>query len=127
MKQIVALGFLCLGLAAPGCTQRMVEPAASIGMTGEASLAQVTAAIQAAGVETAWRMTVVRPGLIEASREWGGGKHNMVIEITYDAKRYNIKYKSSKNLGYDGQTIHRSYDTHVKLLDNAIKSRTWRL
>ena len=127
MKQIVAFGVLCLGLAAAGCAQPMVQPSSSIGMSGQASLDQVTAAIQAAGVETQWRMTVVRPGLIEASREWGGGKHNMVVEVAYDNKRYNIKYKSSKNLAYDGQTIHRTYDTHVKLLDNAIKSRTWRL
>lgn len=127
MRHMAAFGLLYICLAATGCMQGVPEPKASIGMTGQANLAQVTTAIQEAGVETAWQMTVVRPGLIEASREWGGGKHNMVVEVTYDAKTYNIKYKSSKNLGYDGQSIHRAYDTHVKRLDAAIKSRTWKL
>ena len=127
MKQAIKVGFILACLAATSCTTGMVEPKGKIGMTGDATLAQVTEAVQQAGAEAGWETKVVRPGLIEASREWSNGKHSMVVEVIYDAKSYTIKYKDSKNLQYDGGSIHRQYWLRVQRFDDAIKARTWKL
>lgn len=111
-----------------GCSSRMnSDRTNAIGISGQASMEQVTSAIQSAAAETSWKLTIIRPGVAEATREWSEGKHNMTVEITYDTKKYAIKYKDSKNLGYDGQTIHRTYEQNVQRLDEAIKARVWRL
>ena len=127
MKSLAAVMVVLVCLAGTGCTTGVVQPEGKIGMTGEATLTQVTDAIQQAGNETGWQTKVVRPGLIEGHREWGNGKHNMTVEVVYDAKTYSIKYKDSKNLGYDGTTVHRQYWIRVQMWEDAIKARTWKL
>lgn len=127
MKKLGAVTILFACLAVAGCTTGVVQPQGKIGMTGEATLAQVTDAIQQAGVEAGWQTKLVRPGLIEGHREWGNGKHNMTVEVVYDAKSYTIKYKDSKNLSYDGSSVHRQYWLRVQRWDEAIKARTWKL
>lgn len=127
MKMVAAAAALLASLAGAGCTTGVVQPQGKIGMTGEATLAQVTDAIQQAGLEAGWQTKLVRPGLIEGYREWGNGKHNMTVEVIYDAKNYTIKYKDSKNLSYDGGSIHRQYWIRVQAWDDAIKARTWKL
>jgi len=91
------------------------------------TLDQVTAAILKAGPAQQWQMTVIRPGLIEAKREWGGGKHSILVNVVYDAKTYKIDYKSSKNLRYSGPTAHRAYNRETIRLYDEIHAQTSRL
>lgn len=113
-------------LIAAGCIESPQAPAAhKIGYSGDVQLEKVTAAIHRAGSKTQWRMTDIRAGLIEAKREWGGGKHNIVVEVVYDEKTYRIVPKSSKNLDRGGGRVHRAYNEQINALEQAIKSETW--
>lgn len=89
--------------------------------------AQVSAAILKAGAVQNWQMTVVRPGLIEAKREWGGGKHNIVVNVVYNSNTYEINYKSSRNLKFSGGTVHRAYNRQTTRLYDEIHAQTSRL
>jgi hypothetical protein len=127
MRRSIAAGLVLACLTAAGCTVGVVQPKGKVGMTSDVKIEQVTEAILAAGAEAGWTTKLVRPGLIEGSREWGNGKHSMTVEVIYDAKNYEIKYKDSKNLQYDGSSVHRQYWLRVQRWDEAIKARTWKL
>jgi hypothetical protein len=43
--------------------------------------------------------------------------------VTYDTKTYNIQYKDSSNLDYNGTSIHKNYNGWVENLDKAIRSQ----
>lgn len=121
---------LSLMVAAPliavGCVEApQSRGAKKIGYSGNVQLEKVTAAIHRAGSKTQWMMNDVRPGLIEAKREWGNGKHNIVVEVVYDEKTYRIVPKSSKNLDRGGGRVHRAYNEQINALDAAIKNETW--
>jgi hypothetical protein len=49
--------------------------------------------------------------------------HVAVVDIDYDQRAYNIRYKDSTNLDYTGTTIHRNYNGWVENLDKAIKAQ----
>ncbi|MGH8697219.1 MAG: hypothetical protein ACREVS_12125 [Burkholderiales bacterium] len=85
------------------------------------TLADVERAILRAGQTQDWKMETVRPGLIVGTRTWS--THVAVVEVTYTAKAYDIRYKDSKNLGYDGTNIHRNYNYHVQELDKGIRAQ----
>ena len=87
----------------------------------------MTGAVLRAGKLQSWRMTVVRPGLIEAMNEWGGGKHNVVVNVIYSTTDYSIKYVSSKNLKKGDGTIHRAYNRVVTQLYDQIRAETQKL
>jgi len=127
MKRSLAAALVLACLTVAGCTVGVVQPKGKVGMTNDVKVEQVTEAILAAGAEAGWTAKVVRPGLIEGSREWSNGKHSMTVEVIYDAKNYEIKYKDSKNLQYDGSSVHRQYWLRVQRWDEAIKARTWKL
>lgn len=110
------------------CTESaQTRGAKKVGYSGNVRLEQVTAAIHRAGRRTQWRTTQIRPGLIEARREWGNGKHNIVVEVVYDAKTYRIVPKSSKNLRRSGGRVHRAFNEQIDAFDKAIKDETWNL
>jgi hypothetical protein len=46
--------------------------------------------------------------------------HQAVVDIPYDTQRFSIRYVSSSNLDYDGNAIHRNYNSWVQNLQNAI-------
>ena len=81
----------------------------------------VEKAIQSAGAQLGWKMQSPRPGLIVAATSWRS--HTATVDITYDIKSYNIVYKDSVNLDYDGTSIHRNYNRRVEELDRAIRAR----
>jgi hypothetical protein len=91
----------------------------------EPTLDQVTKAIVEAGNQTRppWAMGVVQPGHIIGTLNVRS--HQVVVDITYTAKTYSIKYKNSTNLNYDPEkgTIHPHYASWIQNLDNAIRAR----
>lgn len=114
--------------ALAACAESVTQiPETKIGMSGNATLEQVTSAIRKAGDRTQWQTEVVQPGVIEAKRVWSGDKHNIVVTVTYNTTAYRIVYKSSKNLKYTGSSIHRSYSLLVGEFNAAIKEETWKL
>ena len=75
-------------------------------------------------------MDVATPGKIVGKPNLRA--HQAVVDIAYDAKSYNIRYKSSKGLlygeadhtsGRETREIHRSYNDWIKNRDNAIRTQ----
>ena len=120
---LVAAVLVLVGACTESVTRRGPSP---IGMSsGKVTLEKVTTAILKAAPRAKWTATLIRPGLIEAKRVWGGGKHSIDVDIVYDEKSYEINYKSSKNLKHTGGSVHPAYNFQVGELSRAIKSATW--
>lgn len=82
---------------------------------------EVTASIILAGSGLGWNMTAVKPGLIQGTLNIRA--HQAVVDITYSTTEYNIDYKSSNNLKYDGTKIHSNYNGWVQNLNRAINNQ----
>lgn len=74
-----------------------------------------------AGVGLGWSMRPVRPGLIEGRLALR--THVAEIDVTYDTRTYNITYRDSTNLDYDGTNIHKNYNGWIMNLDRNIRSQ----
>lgn len=119
----IAAVLVLVGACTEGVTRRGPAP---IGMSsGNVTMAKVTAAILKAAPRAKWTATLIRPGLIEAKRVWGGGRHSIDVEVVYDAKNYEINYKNSSGLKYTGGSVHPAYNFQVGELSRAIKAATW--
>ncbi|MDR1615337.1 MAG: hypothetical protein LBS26_07225 [Campylobacteraceae bacterium] len=81
--------------------------------------AQVEKAILQAGSQRGWQMKKVKNGVISATLY--ARQHMALVEIKYSASSYNITYKNSENLNYDGANIHKNYNSWIRNLDNSIQ------
>lgn len=93
--------------------------AAPVVTSKPATMEAVQNAIVAAGIGLGWRMEPRGPGTITGVLDLRA--HHAVVEVTYDTKTYNIKYKDSTNLDYNGTSIHKNYNGWVENLDKAIR------
>ncbi|MBI9080488.1 MAG: hypothetical protein JEY79_12205 [Pseudodesulfovibrio sp.] len=84
------------------------------------TMPQIEEAIVKAGAGLGWNMRAIKPGLVEATLNIRA--HQAVVNITYNQKDYNIVYKSSSNLKYNGTKIHSNYNGWVKNLSQAINN-----
>ena len=126
-RTILLAGLIAVALSAAGCGTS--QPRASytdlpIAAKSSPTLDQVTAAIMRAGPVKQWQMKEVSPGVIEGTRTWGGGKHQIVVNVTYTTKRYSIVYKSTRNLKARSGSIHWSYNREVNRLNDEIQRQT---
>ena len=48
--------------------------------------------------------------------------HMAQVMINYNWRAYSIRYENSRNLEYEGDSIHRNYNSWVRNLDNRIQS-----
>lgn len=87
----------------------------------QVSMQDVERAVMRAGAGLGWQMNPKRPGHIEGTIVLR--THKAVVDITYDTKTYNIKYKDSANLEYNGSSIHSNYNGWVQNLDKAIRTQ----
>lgn len=125
-RRLILSALVAAPLFAVACTESsQTRGAQKIGYSGNIQLEKVTAAIHRAGRKTQWMTKDIRPGLIEARREWNGGRHNIVVEVVYDDKTYRIVPKSSKNLERSRGRVHRAYNEQIDAFQNAIKNETW--
>jgi hypothetical protein len=85
------------------------------------TLEQVTEAIKQAGISLGWRMSVEEPGRMIGTLHLRS--HEAVVQVLYDTESYSITYLNSTNLKYDGQRIHKNYNSWVQNLSNAIYAR----
>ena len=110
-------------LTAIGCRSNPVYNVndAPINTEKPMKLAQVQKAIIRAGASLGWRMKPVKPGHIIGTLRLR--THTAVVNITYNAESYNITYKDSVNLDYDGQNIHKHYNSWVNNLSIAIDNK----
>lgn len=85
------------------------------------TMAQVQATVEKTALDWGWLLSNEKPGSFTATKTWGGGKHSAVVDVIYNLKDFTIRYKDSKQLGYNGSTIHKTYNTMVTRLEENIK------
>lgn len=105
-----------------GCTSKPIYNFSNTSITASAGAptdSQIVQAIIRAGSSLGWTMQKVAPGHIVGTLNIR--THIAIVDITYNSDSYSITYKDSTNLDYNGTTIHRSYNTWVNNLNNAIK------
>jgi len=86
-----------------------------------ATMAQVEQAIVRAGSQLGWKMQPVRPGLVVGTLNLR--THTAVVDVAYNTRTYDITYKDSKELNYDGTNIHRNYNGWIQNLDKGIRAQ----
>ena len=91
------------------------------------TLAQVQSTIQKTAEAQRWQLSDIKTGSFVAKRSWDANKHNIVVDVVYGLKDFSIRYKDSKQMGYDGNTIHRSYNRMVRDLESGIKANVSKL
>ena len=85
------------------------------------TMAEVEKAIVRAGAALAWKMQPVKPGHVVGTLNLR--THTAVVDITYDTRTFNITYKDSVDLNYDGTNIHRNYNGWIQNLDKGIRAQ----
>lgn len=124
MNKIVSVGFL---LAFTGCS--LMKPKYTVDMESEpvalyrpVGMEKVKAAIAKAASGRDWVVIGEEVGLtrllLDARR-----KHEVVVDVSYTADSFSIKYVSSKNVNYDPATkgIHKKYVQWVRNLKKDIR------
>jgi hypothetical protein len=119
-RRLALAGFLVLGLGA--CRNAPILSQTGAEFLGRGNLATRGEQIRAAGAGLGWAMESRGPGLTRGILNLRG--HQAVVDIPYDQQRFTIRYASSTNLDYDGQTIHRNYNSWVQNLQNAIVAQS---
>lgn len=118
----MGLAVILLGGCATPTPIRNITAEPVVGPGGRAvSLEEVGKAILRAGGTLGWQMKQVEPGYILGTLKLRS--HVAIVDIRYTNKNYNITYKDSTNLDYDGKHIHNNYNGWISNLDRAIKTQ----
>jgi hypothetical protein len=90
----------------------------------------MTKAIVHAAMGLRWEMAATTPDHTIGTLNLRA--HQAVVDIAYDTKSYNIRYKSSMGLPYgeadqtsgqETREIHKNYNGWIENLDNAIRTQ----
>ncbi|HLB16708.1 MAG TPA: hypothetical protein VJM14_17410 [Burkholderiales bacterium] len=85
------------------------------------TLAEVEKAVVRAGSALGWKMQPVRPGVMVGTITLRS--HTAIVDVTFDTRTFNITYKDSVDLNYDGGNIHRNYNGWIQNLDKGIRAQ----
>lgn len=123
---VVLAGLMFAAVGLSGCsTQQPLYNAENVSIASGSgtplSVQQVENAIMDAAKYKRWTPTKVGPGHILATINVR--QHRAEVDIYYTANEFDIQYKDSQVLEYDGQNIHRNYNKWVMLLEEQIKLR----
>jgi PBP1b-binding outer membrane lipoprotein LpoB len=123
LHRIVGFTVVASLVVLAGCRSAPIHDvvAAPVVTTKPVTMEAVQSAIVVAGTGLGWRMEAGKQGTITGVLELRD--HKAVVEVTYDTKAYNIKYKDSSNLDYSGTSIHKNYNGWVENLDKAIRAQ----
>ena len=130
LTRLPAIASLCLLFVLGACAgpMHMVDAQGyGDGPKPGVTLAQVQNTIEKTAKDQGWTLSDVKSGSFVARRAWDGNKHNIVVDVVYDLQDFSIRYKDSKQMGYDGNTIHRSYNRMVRDLEGGIKANVSQL
>lgn len=95
-----------------------VEEQTIVANVDNVSANNVRKAIIRAGAPLGWQMKEVAPRHIIGTLHLRN--HMAQVDIKYNAQSYNITYKDSQNLKYDGTNIHSNYNGWVQRLQRNI-------
>jgi len=93
-------------------------PVVTPGITSP-SMDDVTKAIVRGGTLIGWQMSLEQPGRMTG--RYVRGRHNAIVDVTYDTKSYSIKHRDS-SLARDSGEVHRVYNGWVQSLERSIRS-----
>lgn len=94
--------------------QERFETQRSVSMAALGKMIRMTAA------DRGWTTKRIGRGRIEA--RLANREHLAVVDITFNRRHFSITYKDSRNMNYDGSTIHAKYSSWVRNLANDIKA-----
>ncbi len=116
---VVASALLILA----GCTSNPILNIenAPIEISAKHSSKDIKKAIIRAGAGLGWNMKAKASGHIIGTLYLR--THVAVVDIKYSKKSYNIVYKSSQNLNYDGTNIHKNYNGWIMNLNRQIQAQ----
>ena len=123
------------GLGLVACREEPMHQSQNVSFVGRGSMRERADQIRRAATELGWATRELRvggfrgnaaegqnrvftEGLIEATNVSRG--HNIVVNISYDSRRFTIRYMSSVGLNYDGVRIHTFYNGQVESLERGI-------
>ena len=66
-----------------------------------------------------WKVVGLEPGVVIAEKR--KGRHAAQVDIKYDRDSFDITYRNSAVLKYDGQNIHKLYNLWVEGLETSIR------
>jgi len=115
---VAAFVFAGCGKTSPIVT---IEGAPVVAYSNAPTMKKIEKAIISAGISRGWKMEPSKPGHIVGTLALR--QHMVKVDITYDTKSYNIRYKDSgPTMLYDGTNIHRQYNNWVLNLDRSIRA-----
>ncbi|GAA4363354.1 hypothetical protein [Kangiella marina] len=129
MMRVIILSILLVGFLSACNTSRPLTNLNNYSIEylvdEDETVEDIKLSILRAGQVLGWKMDAVKPGLIRGTLHLRA--HTAVVDIPYTLNDYSILYVDSKNLDYNGSTIHRSYPRWVNNLkakiDEYIASR----
>ena len=110
-----------VGTALAACARTVPIQEGGGEFIGRGTLPQRADQIRRAGAGLGWRMEPLGPGLMRGTLNLRA--HQAVVDIPYDTQRFSIRYAASSNLDYNGNAIHRNYNSWVQNLQNAIMAQ----
>ncbi len=119
MKIISAIFIICCSLVISGCAKKVVPLPVSNAVAFNLTENQVKEAIFSVASQRGYKISNVEPNKIELTLDVR--THKLILNINYTNTSYQISYKDSNNLDYDGRKIHRRYKTWVNNLDSDIQ------
>ena len=101
-----------------GCGSLTVYNAVSPSFERKISPSEMQQAVVNAAQRYGWEIKNKIPGAVEA--EYRRRDFFAQIKISYSASSYSIDYVDSENLKYDGQKIHKAYNSWIKNLEKTL-------
>lgn len=112
-----------VGTMLAGCArQAPVYTATNIAFVGDAPESERSLQIRRAGAGLGWVMEDVTPGMIRGTLELR--THKASINVPYDRQHFSINHDSSRNLDFNGSTIHSNYNGWVRRLQQMIAAQS---
>lgn len=108
----VSLTFACKTAPVHDVNRSDVPPGLSIDEVGDV--------IERAARQRGWSVVRQAPAHIVASIVVRG-RHRASVDITFDQKAFSIRHRDSENLRYDGERIHRNYNSWILRLERTIR------
>lgn len=125
-RSVALVAMLALSLVVvAGCRTAPVRNVEDAAITttadgNELTREDVRDAIIRAGADLGWRMRDKEEGHLIGTLNIRA--HRAQVDIRYDTSSYDITYRDSHNLDYDGEKIHSNYNGWIQNLDDAIQN-----
>ncbi len=109
-----SIGLIILSFLFLGCTTVPVQNIDNVTIMPTQTKEHVKRVITNAATARGWKVSEKNDSTIRA--QLFARKHEVVIDIAYSGSSFSISYVDSKNMNYDGETIHKKYMAWIERL-----------